>query len=131
MRKFKDKICDICGNIIVPTGANQKRCKTCGRAHDRLWENKRSYRRHGVTKAQFQSLFTLGCALCHIPFASSPHVDHDHSHCPGRFGCEKCFRGLLCKFCNNGFIYAIESNPELRKFVSPEVLEYIDKLHQT
>ena len=44
-----------------------------------------------------------GCSVdlgqVHFP----PHrlvVDHDHSHCPGPMGCERCVRGLICQGCN-------------------------------
>jgi|SRR5208282_4618848 len=131
MKNYKELSCDTCGVIFNPTGPRQKRCEPCGSIHDRSWDKARSARRHGMTDEIFSQLFAKGCAICHRPFTESPHVDHDHSHCSGRFGCERCLRGLLCKFCNNGFVYAIESNPELRKFVAPEILEYIDKLQKT
>ena len=133
------KTCKECGSGFMAIGRAQQWCPDCGkdktklrkRAEDKrykLREGGRSYKRHGVTTEMFKDLFVKGCAICKRSFTDSPHVDHDHRHCSGRFGCKDCFRGLLCKFCNNGFIYAIESNPELRKLVDPEVLVYIDKL---
>jgi hypothetical protein len=29
-----------------------------------------------------------------------PHVDHDHSCCPGKRSCGKCIRGVICAKCN-------------------------------
>jgi hypothetical protein len=30
-----------------------------------------------------------------------PHVDHDHTCCPGKKSCGKCIRGFLCRACNS------------------------------
>ena len=132
MKKYKEKVCIRCDTAFIPTGSRQYNCEPCGDIRQRRLvregEHRRTYLRHRVTTEEFDRLFVLGCELCKRPFVDSPHVDHDHRCCSGRWGCEKCFRGLLCKFCNNGFVYAIESNPELRMFVSPEFLAYIDKL---
>ena len=53
------------------------------------------------------------CSICGIP--ESPEfkmhaVDHNHSCCPARSGCEKCVRGLLCNNCNRA-IGLFEDNP--------------------
>lgn len=37
-------------------------------------------------------------------------VDHDHRHCPGREGCEVCFRGFLCYRCNAA-LGALDDDP--------------------
>lgn len=42
------------------------------------------------------------CAICKEVFVETPHVDHDHSCCPGIKSCGKCVRGLLCSPCNKG-----------------------------
>jgi hypothetical protein len=48
-----------------------------------------------------------GCAICGcLPDDNERgrrlHVDHDHGHCPGQYGCSQCVRGLLCYRCNIG-----------------------------
>jgi len=48
------------------------------------------------------------CAICRkLPGKTRLHVDHDHRCCPGRTGCGKCNRDLLCFTCN-GIVGAIE-----------------------
>lgn len=43
------------------------------------------------------------CLICgRGPSSTRLHADHDHSHCPGKIGCSKCIRGLLCFSCNSG-----------------------------
>jgi hypothetical protein len=39
-------------------------------------------------------------------------------------------RGLLCRVCNNGFVYAIDMNPSLRTLVAQSVLDYVDKIEK-
>lgn len=79
-------------NSSMSDGLNSL-CKICNRC-----------RRHGITKAAY--LIALerqggGCGICGVT-EGILHIDHDHNHCPGKNGCEKCFRGLLCEFCNRG-----------------------------
>ena len=38
------------------------------------------------------------CGICGLP--GELQIDHDHRHCPGRYGCPRCVRGLLCPRCN-------------------------------
>jgi hypothetical protein len=60
-------------------------------------------RQHGLTPAERVHLSRVqggACAICGrtgIPL----HVDHDHRHCPGKEGCRRCVRGLLCNRCNS------------------------------
>jgi hypothetical protein len=62
--------------------------------------------RHGLTAAEVAALKRLqgyACAICGRPDApgdAALEVDHDHRHCPGREGCRRCTRGLLCGPCN-------------------------------
>ncbi|MFE6932167.1 endonuclease domain-containing protein [Streptomyces sp. NPDC057699] len=60
------------------------------------------------------------CAICGAAFTSDnrPHVDHDHSCCPGKKSCGECVRGLLCNSCNNGIGRFKDSVNHLRAAVS-------------
>lgn len=60
-------------------------------------------RRHGLTLERFRELEAQQeglCPICKNPLDASAAVDHDHSHCPGQFGCAVCVRGLLHRGCN-------------------------------
>ena len=50
------------------------------------------------------------CAVCGAKPEEVLAVDHDHGHCPGRYGCEECVRGLVCRKCNMG-MGLFEDNP--------------------
>lgn len=65
-------------------------------------------RRHGVGKAGVVAILDQqggGCAICGILYEDRPGhrlaMDHDHHHCPGKIGCARCVRGMLCNRCNN------------------------------
>jgi hypothetical protein len=70
----------------------------------KLWEFKTNLHKHGVTLEWYEAKLKEqgGCAICgrHDNFGYKFHVDHNHKHCPGAHGCEKCVRGLLCYLCN-------------------------------
>lgn len=63
---------------------------------------------HGITVSEFDSLLAKQEGRCAICGTDTPggrgtwHVDHDHLCCPGKKGCGKCIRGLLCYNCNVG-----------------------------
>ena len=61
--------------------------------------------RYGITQEQFEQRLEQQGGRCEICSTDEPgvkgwHVDHDHSCCPGRRSCGKCFRGILCSNCN-------------------------------
>ncbi len=59
-------------------------------------------RKYGLTPQQFDLMVweqNNKCAICFSEM-TNPHVDHDHSCCPGKDTCGKCIRALLCTNCN-------------------------------
>ena len=59
--------------------------------------------RKGLTVAQFEAMLDRQggmCAICGVDL-TRPHIDHDHSCCPGSDCCGACVRGLLCASCNH------------------------------
>lgn len=59
-------------------------------------------RQHGLTPAEVDALKAhqdYRCAICLRP-DDRLQVDHDHRCHPGRYGCRRCVRGLLCPRCN-------------------------------
>jgi hypothetical protein len=64
-------------------------------------------RRYGLAAGQFDAMLVAQggrCSICLSEFAAgllTPHVDHDHTCCPGQKSCGKCVRGLLCSPCNS------------------------------
>lgn len=101
------------------------RCKTCDkeagyrslklhpRQRDRKGMKRPYWRNHGLTDMQYHGMLTdqsHRCAVCDTPIAhevgdkyqksTTPHIDHDHGCCPGKWSCGKCVRGLLCQKCN-------------------------------
>jgi hypothetical protein len=51
-------------------------------------------------------------------------TDHDHACCPGKFGCDNCIRGTLCRTCNwaEGVIAKMKNAGLLE-----ELLEYMHR----
>jgi hypothetical protein len=92
-----------------------------------VWRLRYRLKQHGLTFEQYVEWKVDGCAICGEPFSKTPHIDHDHRHCAGKYGCKDCVRGLLCAKCNGIFIAVIENKPSLRQCVSSQVLRYIDK----
>lgn len=60
------------------------------------------------------------CAVCKEDASVGLVIDHDHTCCPDRYSCGKCFRGLLCNNCNfaEGLL---RSNPT----IVANLLEYV------
>ncbi len=60
--------------------------------------------RYGISQEEYDRMLAEQgnhCAICPTPFTDqTPHIDHDHSCCPGNGSCGKCIRGLLCANCN-------------------------------
>ena len=57
---------------------------------------------HGLTPGERVALVSAqggACAICGR-LGERLQLDHDHRHCPGKTGCRRCIRGLLCGRCN-------------------------------
>ena len=79
------------------------------------WDSRAPIRRraHGLTADERDALIAAQhglCAICRRP-AQPLEIDHDHRHCPGRYGCRQCVRGALCGPCNRG-LGLLEANLE-------------------
>lgn len=71
-------------------------CKPCRRLSDMLHKFK-------LTEQKFAALLASQgnkCAICRDPLLGKGFIDHDHLCCPGKRGCGKCTRGILCCLCN-------------------------------
>ena len=99
------------------------------RAWKRTWYKKNSdkirqrerERDYSLNNSAFIALLQsqdFKCAICTKPLIlgniiDAPHIDHDHSCCPGNaHSCGKCIRGLLCINCNNG-LGRFKDDPDL------------------
>jgi hypothetical protein len=63
-------------------------------------------KRYGLTPEKLREMLEqqyYKCAICSKSFYEHvPHIDHDHTCCPGHTSCGDCVRGLLCQDCNRG-----------------------------
>ena len=93
---------------------NNKHLKTA-------WDQKNGFKYRilsfGISIEQYNKMLVeqnYGCALCGGVNASGRalSIDHDHSCCPGKTGCSKCVRQLLCHLCNAGIGF-FRDDPEL------------------
>ena len=86
---------------------------------------------HGLGPGGYDTMLASQGGVCAICKSDNPGgarkyfaVDHDHNHCPGKYGCKNCVRGLLCGQCNmalGGFqdnIQRLESAIEYIRLVS-------------
>lgn len=106
-------ICERCGKLFTATRILTRWCgsdcreKTRRKDPKRIeylrdynkWRNhngKDMARRHGVTVEVMTQWLQVGCYYPGGNHAGDLGVDHDHDHCPGRYGCGICSRGLLC-----------------------------------
>lgn len=98
-------------------------------------ERQRGYglkHRHGITVEQWDKIFADQggcCYLCNEPLAWNPHLDHDHSCCPGKKACGSCIRGLACQKCNQG-IGQFGDDPERMRRVADNLENAIRRLRE-
>lgn len=84
------------------------------------YNRSRRLARHGLSDTLYAELLELqngACAICKIEF-DVLHIDHDHAHCSGPFGCAECIRGLLCDRCNRGIGYFADDTTRLQSAIA-------------
>jgi hypothetical protein len=91
-------------------------CKTCHRDNQRRLI-------YGLGPEQYLEMLEQQencCDICGDEFSETrrPHVDHDHSCCPGNKSCGKCVRALLCATCNQGLGQFKDSVERLRAAIA-------------
>ena len=77
--------------------------------------------KHGISLTQYVELLIsqdFSCALClKVPqYLKRMSIDHDHSHCPGAYGCKECIRGIICAGCNTLIGYLENKKVLVQKF---------------
>ena len=82
-------------------------CKTCQGAHVAAHRHKKNIQnpggKHGLDADEYWGMIFIQdnrCANVECGAENPTHIDHDHDHCPGKLGCRKCVRGVLCMRCN-------------------------------
>jgi hypothetical protein len=102
---------------------------------DRLRSRRESLARYGLTPEEFDVKLAQQdgkCAICGSSESGGTgregprgwHVDHDHACCNTRKrSCGKCFRGLLCSYCNTG-LGSLRDNPVIVRAALDYLLAY-------
>jgi len=91
---------------------------------------RQNVKRYGITVEDLDRLMEEQdgkCAICAVSFDEvRPHIDHDHSCCPGQYSCGECIRGLLCRDCNQGLGFFRDSSERLEAamtYLAPKMVE--------
>lgn len=123
--------CAECGPVKTVMRKGRPKCITARRIERRSPGcrpktdfRKNANEKHGVSDEQFAEMVERQnncCKICRNPFIETPHIDHDHSCCPGISSCGKCVRGLLCRGCNIGIGF-LKDDPAIVR----GALEYLE-----
>lgn len=77
------------------------------------------FKMYGLTIESYLALLASQdglCGGCSRPLPDRPHIDHDHTCCPGdSTTCGQCVRGLLCPRCNHTLGMATDNPAILRQ----------------
>ena len=101
------------GHDTTIVGRTHRHCRECVRQQSRARyaadptyakeQRKEWVRRYNLVKKQMfdhQNGLCLFCGLELPDDLTKIALDHDHSCHPGKYGCPKCYRGLLHLACN-------------------------------
>lgn len=94
----RQKACEHCGRLYMPTSARQRWCPVCVPSQEARARMQR-YRMSNVLFSNLLSSQGHKCAVCKS-ILSLTYVDHDHACCNGTVTCGRCIRGILCARCN-------------------------------
>ena len=144
MQTGQRKVCTSCGELKPPAAFHRhassadglhSSCRLCrnGQEAARYRSRPHGYKRsrrlwhfYRMTEEDWAShwKFQVGrCASCNASLGTgTPHVDHDHSCCPGERSCGGCVRGLLCRSCNLAIGIANDDPAVLRSMA-----DYLDR----
>ena len=78
---------------------------------------RQAIRQTGRTKDEYEKAYPIDglCAICRKTDRVRLCSDHDHSCCCGKVSCGECVRGFLCRSCNQGIGFLLDSPELLRK----------------
>lgn len=106
--------------IHPASGPRSPRCATHVRARKKTQKARdharRTEKNFEITAAEYAAIKEFQNGRCYICQRATGQrralaVDHDHKHCPGRQGCRKCVRSLLCSPCNIGVLGHLRDDP--------------------
>lgn len=109
--------------LVYAPGKYGAKCRTCRRNPPPAVGPKY---RHRLTATQYAELLSqqdFRCPICLVALGDHeggkrPAIDHDHSCCPERQGCQRCVRSILCHPCNV-FLGRSQDNPAVIRRLRP------------
>lgn len=114
------KKCTTCGQWMAELDFHKAKKSKDGRASScaecyRTRYTEKVLQRHGLTKKMHDEILAAQGERCICGDGGPLVIDHDHSCCPGPYGCAKCVRGLICHPCNKSLGFARDDAEVLRK----------------
>lgn len=104
--------------------AIDERIRAYGEKHIKQKADYHRLKTYNLPPERFEQMMIAQDGKCDIcgNFLTRPHVDHDHSCCPGKTSCGKCIRSLLCFHCNAGIGHFNDMPDQLR-----DAADYLEK----